>query len=186
MKYLDFFKNELTENLLWFWMPRCLDKEYGGYLNCFSNDGSVLVSTDKYTWSQGRFLWMFSKLYMMESTLFSKEQKEEFLTYAKNGKDFLYKYALIGKEDWRCVFLMNADGSPKCVEGYEGYDLSISADCFVVMGFAAYARATEDKEAYEFAKQLGESVWIRYQSGKSRCLVWTSSFMDHNDFRCFR
>ena len=175
MKYLEFFKNELMENLLWFWMPRCLDKEHGGYLNCFSNDGSKLVSTDKYTWSQGRFLWMFSKLYMMESDMFSKEERETFLTYAKNGRDFLYEHVLMGEGDWRCVFLMNADGSPKCVEGHEGYDLSISADCFVVMGFAAYARAAGDKDAYEFAKQLGESVWTRYQSGNFRSLPYPVS-----------
>ena len=32
--------NELKENLLGFWMPRCLDRENGGYFNCFTNDGS--------------------------------------------------------------------------------------------------------------------------------------------------
>ena len=68
--YLSFFRRELTENLLHFWMGRCLDTQNGGYLNRFSNDGSKLVSTDKYTWSQGRFLWMFSRLSTMESTLF--------------------------------------------------------------------------------------------------------------------
>ena len=26
-EYLSFFKQELTENLLSFWMPRCLDRE---------------------------------------------------------------------------------------------------------------------------------------------------------------
>ena len=49
------------------------------------------------------------------------------LAFAKNGRDFLYEHVLMGEGDWRCVFLMNADGSPKCVEGHEGYDLSISA-----------------------------------------------------------
>ena len=175
MKNLEFFKNELKDNLLWFWMPRCLDKQHGGYLNCFSNDGSVLVSTDKYTWSQGRFLWMFSKLSMMESEMFSKEQKDEFLAYAKSGRDFLIEHVLLKKDDWRCVFLMNADGTPKHVDGHEGYDLSISADCFVVMGFAAYARATGDHEAYEFAKKLAESVWTRYRSGDFRSLPYPVS-----------
>ena len=39
-EYLSFFKQELTENLLSFWMSRCLDQKNGGYLNCFTNDGS--------------------------------------------------------------------------------------------------------------------------------------------------
>ena len=60
-KYLELFRRELTDNLLSFWMGRCLDTENGGYFNCFTNDGSRLISTDKYTWSQGRFLWVFSR-----------------------------------------------------------------------------------------------------------------------------
>ena len=47
-----FYENELTNQILSFWLPRCEDKEYGGYLNCFDNMGKQLVSYDKYTWSQ--------------------------------------------------------------------------------------------------------------------------------------
>ena len=159
--YLSFFRQELTENLLHFWMSRCLDTENGGYLNCFSNDGSKLVSTDKYTWSQGRFLWMFSRLSMMESTLFDEKERKNFLNYAKNGYEFLSKHVLMGEGDYRCVFLMDAQGKPKTVGDFEGYDLSISADCFVVMGLAAYCRAAGDEKAWDFAKKLGQSVWDR-------------------------
>lgn len=169
---LSFFKQELTENLLSFWMSRCLDKENGGYLNCFTNDGSRLISTDKYTWSQGRFLWMFSKLSMMESSMFSAEERKQFLEYAENGKNFLLKHTLLASDDYRCVFLMDAKGNPKHLEGHEGYDLSISADCFVVMGFAAYCVAAKDPEAWEFAKTLGDSVWERYLSGNFRSLPY--------------
>ena len=181
MEYLTFFQEELTENLLSFWMPRCLDTENGGYLNCFTNDGSRLVSTDKYTWSQGRFLWMFSKLSMMKSTMFSEKQRQEFLRYAENGKNFLLKHVLLGPEDYRCIFLMDAAGKPKRVGDHEGYDLSISADCFVVMGFAAYALAAKDEEAWEFAKKLGDSVWERYQSGNFRSLPYpvTPAYRSH-------
>ena len=80
-KYLTFFKEEMKENLLFFWMSRCLDEKNGGYLNCFSNDGSKLVSTDKYTWSQGRFLWMFSRLATIESDMFTEEDRKTFLAY---------------------------------------------------------------------------------------------------------
>ncbi len=169
---LSFFRKELTDRLLFFWMDRCLDKENGGYLNCFSNDGSRLVSTDKYTWSQGRFLWVFSRLATMESDLFDKEQREVFLSYAKNGMEFLKKHVLLDGEPLRCVFLTDAKGAPKTVAGHTGYDLSISADCFVVMGFAAYARATADKQAWAFAKALGESVYERYESGSYRSLPY--------------
>lgn len=170
--YLAHFKKELADNLLSFWMPRCLDKEHGGYLNCFCNDGSRLVSTDKYTWSQGRFLWMFSKLATSDTDLFDEKQRETFLKYAKSGRDFLLKHVLIAPGDLRCVFLMHADGTPKRVGDFEELDMSIFADCFVVMGFAAYAVATGDKESWEFAKALGTSVWERYQSGNYRTLPY--------------
>ncbi len=171
-RYLSFFKEELTDRLLFFWLERCLDKDNGGYLNCFSNDGSQLISTDKYTWSQGRFLWVFSRLATIESDLFDEEQRDAFLSYAKNGIDFLKKHVLLDGEPLRCAFLTDAKGAPKTVAGYEGYDLSISADCFVVMGFAAYARATADREAWAFAKALAESVYERYESGSYRSLPY--------------
>lgn len=172
-KYLDFFKTELKENLLYFWMPRCLDTEFGGYFNCFTNDGSRLVSKDKYIWSQGRFLWTFSKLATMD--MFDDAEKAEFLRYAKSGRDFLLKNVLIGKDDWRCVFLTEQDGTPKYVDGYKELDMSISADCFVVAGFAMYAVAANDNESYVFAKKLGKSVWERYNSGNYRSLPYPLS-----------
>jgi N-acylglucosamine 2-epimerase len=119
--YLSRFKKELTDNLLSFWMPRCLDVENGGYLNCFCNDGSRLVSTDKYTWSQGRFLWMFSKLATAQTDLFDEKQREQFLQYAKSGYEFLKKHVLIAPDDLRCVFLAHADGTPKRVGGLKSW-----------------------------------------------------------------
>ncbi len=171
--YLDFFKTELKENLLFFWMPRCLDTEFGGYFNCFTNDGSRLVSKDKYVWSQGRFLWTFSKLATMD--MFSEQERSEFLHYAKSGRDFLIKNVLIAKDDWRCVFLTEQNGTPKYVNGYRELDMSISADCFVVAGFAMYSIAANDYESYIFAKKLGESVWERYNSGNYRSLPYPLS-----------
>lgn len=173
--YKDFFKKELKENLLSFWMPRCLDKENGGYLNCFCNDGSRLISTDKYTWSQGRFLWIFSKLATASVDIFSDDERKTFLKYAKNGRDFLIKNVLIAENDYRCVFLMNANGTPKYVDGYSELDMSISADCFVIMGFAKYAVAANDRESYEFAKKLYQSVWTRYNSDNYKSLPYPVS-----------
>ena len=174
-KAIRFYREELTENILSFWMPRCLDRENGGYVNCFTNDGSRLVSRDKYTWSQGRFLWLFSRLAASSSDAFSPEQRRIFLSYAAEGERFLLKHALIAPGDWRCVFLTDAAGTPKTLPGYEGYDLSISADCFVVMGFAAYSLAADDREAWTFARDLADSVWDRYYADRYRSLPYPVS-----------
>ena len=160
-----FYSNELKNNILSFWLPRCEDRQFGGYLNCFDNSGEKLVSHDKYTWSQGRFMWMFSKLASTAAPLFDRAERENFLRLAENGYVFLRDHCLMGPDDWRCVFLMNRDGSPKKVGTYETLDMSIYADCFVVIGMAAYSASAENPEAYEFGKKLYLSIKERVASG---------------------
>ena len=118
---------------------------------------------------------------MMRSEMFSQEERQHFLRYAENGKNFLLRHVLLAPGDYRCVFLMDAQGHPKTVGQHEGYDLSISADCFVVMGFAAYALAAKDENAWHFARTLGDSVWERYQSGNFRSLPYpvTAKYQSH-------
>ncbi len=175
LKLRGFYENELKSNILSFWMPRCLDTEYGGYLNCFDNEGRTLMSHDKYTWSQGRFVWMFARLATIDAPLFSKAERERFLTYAKSGRDFLMAHCLMDTPDVRCTFLMERDGTPKFVPGCDTLDMSIYADCFVVIGMNAYADAAQDKEAYAFAKKVYRSIVERISSGRFNTLPYPLS-----------
>lgn len=176
-----FYENELTNNILSFWMPRCLDKEYGGYFNCFTNDGSRMVSTDKYTWSQGRFVWLFSRLADTDAPIFTEAQRAEFLALAKSGRDFLEAHCLVEPNTWRCAFLLDRQGNPKEVGPGQPLDLSIYADSFVVLGMARYAIAAKDGSAYTFAKKLYDSIVERIQSGKFHTLPYplSSQFRAH-------
>ncbi len=160
-----FYQNELKSNLLGFWLPRCEDREYGGFLNCFDNSGENLVSYDKYAWSQGRFVWLFSRLAWTNAPIFSHAERDEFLRLAKQGSDFLMRHVLIGEGDWRCSFLMERDGRHKEVNPGDPLDMSIYADCFVVLGLGMFATVSGDREPYYFAKALYESVVKRVQSG---------------------
>ena len=74
-----FYENELKNRFLSYWLPRCEDREFGGFVNCFTNDGKTLVSRDKYCWSQGRFVWMFAKLATLRAPIFSAEERAVFL-----------------------------------------------------------------------------------------------------------
>lgn len=170
-----FYENELTNRILDFWMPRCEDREYGGYLNCFDNEGKKLVSYDKYTWSQGRFVWMFSRLASTKAKLFSEKQRKEFLRLAENGKNFLMRHCLMGENDIRCVYLMNRDGSPKHMDGYAELDMSIYADCFAVLAMAGYAAAAGDSKSCEFGKRLYASIVERVESGNFHTLPYPLS-----------
>ena len=174
-KLFGFFENELTNQILSFWMTRCEDKEYGGFLNCFDNKGEKLVSYDKYTWSQGRFVWMFAALAMTEAPIFTQAQRQEFLRLARQGAEFIMRHCLMGRDDWRCVFLMERDGTPKKVDGWDELDMSIYADCFAVIGLSRYALASGDGEAYGFAKALHASCVERIQKNTFNTLPYPLS-----------
>lgn len=165
-KLFGFYANELIGNILSFWAPSCLDEKNGGYCNCYSNDGSTLLSRDKYTWSQGRFVWMWSRLSQDGTGLFRRREREEFLRLAKSGRDFLMKHCLLVGEEPRCVFLMEEDGRPKKLPEWPRLDMSIYADCFAVLGLAAYARATGERESYTFAKTLYQSILKRVKENR--------------------
>ncbi|AGC69698.1 hypothetical protein Cst_c27550 [Thermoclostridium stercorarium subsp. stercorarium DSM 8532] len=172
LNLLNFYRKELKDNILSFWLPRCVDTENGGFFNCFDNSGRTLVSRDKYTWSQGRFVWIWSKLASMTGDTFSEEEKDKFLKLAKHGRDFLVSHCLIGKDDWRCVFLMDEKGNPKYVDNINVLDASIFADCFVVAGIALYASVARDHESWGFAKNLYRSITERINNNTYHSLPY--------------
>ena len=177
---IGFYENELCRNILPFWLSRCEDKENGGYFNCFSNDGSRLISRHKYTWSEGRFLWVWSKLSMMER-VFTEAERKEFLRLAKSGRDFLVNHCFLPGEPLRCIFLMDEKGHPVYPEGYDILDLSIYADGFVLGGLCKYSIAAHDEESYRIAKPLYESIMKRYETFSYRTLPYpiTSDYVMH-------
>lgn len=170
-----FYENELTNRFLSYWLPRCEDRENGGFVNCFDNSGAELVSRDKYCWSQGRFVWIFSKLASTKAPIFTAAQRAEFLRLAGQGVRFLMDHCLIGEDDWRCVFLLDEWGNPKRVEPYDRYDTSIYADCFVVAGLSMYALQTGDKEVYDFARKLYLSILKRVEDRQFETLPYPLS-----------
>ena len=160
-----FYENELVNNFLSFWLPRCEDKENGGFLNCFDNKGEHLVSKNKYCWSQGRFVWIFSKLASTEAPIFSDAQRAEFLRLAKNGADFLEAHALIPGRNI-CSFLLDERGNPILVDGADRLDMSIYADCFVIAGSSRARRGNTGSRRISISPSSTE--WKETTSRRSR------------------
>lgn len=174
-QYRDFYVKELKDDILAFWMPRCLDWVHGGYFNCFDNAGTHLVCTDKYTWSQGRFVWIFSKLASTTADIFSSSERTNFLSFAENGVRFLMSHCLLRTDDWRCAFLMDEVGNAKETAPGMPLDASIYADCFVIAGLAKYSLVSGYLPAYSFAKQLYSSVLDRIDTGNFNTLPYPLS-----------
>ena len=42
-----YYVRHLKEVILPFWIPDCIDRKFGGYLNCYDNTGKELLSYNK-------------------------------------------------------------------------------------------------------------------------------------------
>lgn len=160
-KLADFYTKQIKENLLPFWIAKAIDYEYGGYFTCFDNYGKELLSHDKYTWSQGRMIWILSRLSTMND-IFNLDERNKFLELAKSGVNFLMKNSVL--DNGNCTFIMERDGSPKKQVGMQDYDISFYADCFVLLGISEYGMVSNSAECLAFCKKLYRSVMDRFES----------------------
>jgi N-acylglucosamine 2-epimerase len=162
---LDFYKRHLVDVILPFWR-RAIDKEHGGIFTCFDNTGSGLVSTDKYTWSQGRFVWVWARIANMCQRRLLDGEADEYLSHAGKTVNFLRRNVIM--ENGHCAFLLTETGEKKESIAGEGYDTSYFADCFVILGFTEYARVTKDGEIFAEALALYDNLNGRLKSGNVR------------------
>ncbi len=129
------------------------DRERGGYYHCLDRDGSV-ICTDKYMWLENRQIWTFAWFYNR------LEKRPEWLGLAKLGADFLKAHGRDGNGDW--YFALTETGQP-LVQPY-----NIFSDCFAVIAFAEYARASGDQEALELAIRTYRRIQERQANPKGR------------------
>ncbi len=153
---------ELTESILPFW-SRTLDEARGGIFNCWNNAGTQLVSRDKFTWSQGRFVWLWSRLADLARRGLLPGNAARFLAQAERTVTFLQRHAFL--PDGRCAFLLSEDGVVKEAIPGGGPAPSIYADCFVVMGFAEFARVGGRRDVLDAAWRLYEHIRARIAAG---------------------
>ena len=172
---LQQYNQELHGNIMPFWLNRGIDRENGGYFTCFSNDGSNLLHKHKFTWSQGRFVWMLARLYRSLEEEAEGVEGALYLDLARSGAEFLMRHAVL--ENGNCAFILDEKGNPILLgpEGEaraagrdESYDLSIYADTFVIYGLGEYARASGERKALDFALDLYDRVAARFESGNYR------------------
>jgi N-acylglucosamine 2-epimerase len=169
------YRDELFGSILPFWMRNGIDSEYGGYYTCFSNDGSRKLADHKFTWSQGRFVWMLSRLYRTMKDRVTPEESALWLQAARRGAEFLIGNCRL--ESGNCAFILDRRGAPilldpedrprKAAPG-EDYDLSIYADFFVIYGLGEYAAASGDHDSFTFALDLYDHAIARLKSGVFR------------------
>lgn len=154
-----FYAEHLREVVLPFWLTEAIDHEHGGFFTCFDNRGRTLVSTDKYTWSQGRFVWLLARTadLVRRGVLDLDTGADDLLSAATSGADFVLAHALL--PGGGCAFSLTREGIQR-----EGHT-SVFADCFVVLGLAELVRVTRDDRLLGAALRLYDQATAEIAGG---------------------
>ncbi|NOZ22751.1 MAG: hypothetical protein GXP25_16860 [Planctomycetes bacterium] len=132
---LNLYRTTLLNDVIPFWTQHAIDPN-GGINSCIADDGTV-ISRDRWSWSQWRAVWVFSKLYNRI------EQRAEWLDIAKGICDFSTAHGPIDNGHW--PLLLDGDGAIQ--RGYE----SIYVDGFALYGLIELWRATKDDHLLDLA-----------------------------------
>jgi N-acylglucosamine 2-epimerase len=146
-------REQLERTVLPFWLARGIDERHGGFHTCFDNRGRERVGDDKFTWSQGRFVWTLARVaaHLRAGRLgdidgIGAGRLED---WAVRGATFLADHAV--RDDGTCAFALTRDGSA-AAPGQPAR--SVYADLFAAMGFAEVARATGSTRWLEPARVI--------------------------------
>lgn len=131
----SFYQAHLEDDVLAWWLANGPDAEYGGVRTCFANTGGTLVSTDKYTWSQGRWAWLTARLAGAARRGLLGLDAAAMLRESQRTAEFIAEHALLG-DGGRTAYLLAADGTVKPYGLAGDPHASVFADLFAALGFA--------------------------------------------------
>ena len=143
----DFYRRQLLDDILPFWLKYARDRECGGYHTCLKRDGSVYDYDKICMWHAGRIIWTYSYLYN------ELEQNPDWLEMARCGVEFVQRCGFA--PDGELYYSLTRDGKPLQPAQDVYNDLS------TVIGFSEFARATGDDKLYAQARDIFLRVWER-------------------------
>lgn len=161
----DYYQALLQDDFWPYWRQYD-DPLHGGVLNCISNDGSTLISEDKFAWSQGRYLWMLAQLLeLSQDGLLPKLDPAELLDCLERSRGFARRCI---SDDQRVYYLLDRQGAPQPEPTSGEYYASIFADSFIIIGLANAARVTGNEDDLPLAIAVYHSVVQRIRVNNIR------------------
>ena len=146
----DRCRQDLTGDILPFWMKYGVDPVYGGVYTSVDRDGT-LMDTTKSVWFQGR--WGF-----IAALAFLKTGQQELLDASLSAIRFLEEHCF--DTDGHMFFSVTADGQPVQKRRY------VFSECFAIMAMAEYALASGDKTYADKALALYKKMlWMIQEPG---------------------
>lgn len=137
-------EEELTRNILPFWIDKMTDNEHGGFYGRITGTDVLMPEAEKGAVLNARILWTFSAAYRLL-------QREEYLVTATRAKRYLIDH-FYDKEYGGVYWSLDCEGNPLDTKK------QIYALGFAIYGLSEYHRATGDKEALDYAKLLFDSI----------------------------
>ncbi|MFM7359310.1 MAG: AGE family epimerase/isomerase [Sediminibacterium sp.] len=149
--YAEIYRQELTGNILPFWLSHSKDEKNGGFFTCLDRTGKV-YDTDKFMWLQGRQVWCFSYMYQ------NLAPRQEWLDMALHGARFMQQHGRDAHGNW--YFSLTADGRP-LIQPY-----NIFSDCFATMAFAALDKVQPSDTYKDIALATFDNILRRRNNTK--------------------
>jgi len=137
-QYLPKLEATLTENVLDFWFPRCIDDE-GGYLTSYDTAGEFAGNGHKQVVTQARMVWLTARL-------FREGYGEEYREIADHGLTFLLDE--MWDERGGFVWEVERDGTVSKPNKH------LYGQSFGLYALSEHYRATGDDRAAEYAHEL--------------------------------
>lgn len=122
--------DELTGNILPFWMNKTIDTDHGGFYGQINGQGEVIESADKGGILNARILWTFSSAY-------HRLGNSEYLKTAKYSRDYILKYffdSVYGGTYWK----LTNNGTPADTKK------QIYSQAFFIYALSEFYKATGD------------------------------------------
>jgi N-acylglucosamine 2-epimerase len=181
----DGLRAHLEDDVLAWWLRNGPDRQFGGVLTCFSNAGGTLASTDKYTWSQGRWAWLLARLARAGRRGVISVDADDLLDQAVSTAEFLARYALL--PDGTTAYVTARDGVVRPYGPNGDLHASVFADMFAALGFAGLQRELDEagRPAESRWGELAEQLLI---SARDRVVAGTAKnepYPVDPRFRCF-
>jgi N-acylglucosamine 2-epimerase len=138
-----FYRKHLIDDVMGFWDARCADPDGPGYLISFNREGE-LTATDKYVWTQARQAYMYGALYN------HIEPRDNWLSLAKRGRDFLVNHAHAGGGRFHYCL----DRSGHVMQD----NRSAFTDAFALMALCEHAIATQSDDDRELIETTYDAL----------------------------
>lgn len=132
--------DELTRNILPFWMTNMKDHERGGYYGRMTGGNELVKDAPKGGILNARILWTFSSAAL-------HLRSEAYLAEAKRAKNYIFRH-FFDDQYGGTYWMLHADGTPADTKK------QVYSQAFFIYALAEYYRASGDEEALSEAKAL--------------------------------